>query len=106
MQELKDNNFEIGTWHHLCLNLGLNEETLNTIEKDKSDSNERLTTCLNKWLNRVDQVDTKGGATRYSLIRALESIGQKPVAESKRYFSPVSLLLFIELRKGKTLKCN
>ena len=83
MQELKDYNFEIGTWHHLCLSLGLNEATLNTIEKDKSDSEERLRTCLNKWLNRDDQVESKGGATRSSLARALESIRQKPVAESK-----------------------
>ena len=79
----------------------MNEGTLNTIEKDKSDSNERFTTCLHKWLNRVDQVDSKGGATKSSLVRALEGIGQKPTAEaidsiifteSKWYFSPVLLL--------------
>ena len=60
----------------------MNEGTLNTIEKNKSDSNERFTTCLYKWLNRVDQVDSKGGATKSSLVRALEDIGQKPAAEA------------------------
>ena len=83
IQTLKISNYDVSTWHDLCLNLGLNEGTLNTIEKDKSDSNERLRDCLYKWLNRVDQVDSKGGATKSSLVRALESIGQKPVAESK-----------------------
>ena len=81
IQALKNNNYDVSTWHDLCLSLGLNKETLNTIKEDKSDSNERLTTCLHKWLNRVDQVDSKGGATKSSLVRALESIGQKPVAE-------------------------
>ena len=80
---MKNSNYDFSTWHDLCLNLGLNEGTLNTIEKDKSDSNERLRECLYKWLNRVDQVDSKGGAKKSSLVRALESIGQKPVAESK-----------------------
>ena len=80
-EALKDNNFDISTWHDLCLSLGLYKTTLNTIEKDKSDSNDRLTTCLHKWLNRDDQVDSKGGATKSSLVRALKSIGQKPVAE-------------------------
>ena len=78
---MKNNNYDVSTWRDLCLSLGLNKETLNAIENDKSDSNERLTTCLHKWLNRVDQVDSKGGATKPSLVRALKSIGQKPVAE-------------------------
>lgn len=47
------------------------------------DSNDRFRSCLNQWLNRVDQVDEFGGATWDSLATALESIGQKPVAESK-----------------------
>ena len=78
---MKNNSYDVSTWRDLCLSLGLNEETLNTIKKDKSDSNECLTTCLHKWLNRIDQVDSKGGATKSSLVRALKSIGQKPVAE-------------------------
>ena len=80
-EALKNNSYDVSTWHDLCLSLGLNKETLNTIEKDKSDSNDRLTTCLDKWLNRVDQVDSKGGATKSSLVRALKSIGQKTAAE-------------------------
>ena len=78
---MKNSNYDVSTWRDLCLILGLYETTLNTIKKDKSDSNEHLTTCLHKWLNRVDQVDHEGGATKSSLVRALKSIGQKPVAE-------------------------
>ena len=78
---MKDNNYNVNTWHDLCLHLGLYEATLNTIEENKSDSNERLTTCLYKWLNIVDQVDSNGGATKSSLVRALKNIRQKSVAE-------------------------
>ena len=78
---MENSNYDVSTWRDLCLSLGLNKETLNTIEEDKSDSNECFTTCLHKWLNRVDQVDSKGGATKSSLVRALKSIGQKTVAE-------------------------
>ena len=80
---LKKSNFDSSKWNKLCLNIGLYEITINEIKSDESGSDDRLRSCLNKWLNRVDQVDDKGGATWESLGNALVAIGQKPVAESK-----------------------
>ena len=80
---LKKSNFDSSKWNKLCLNIGLYEITINEIKSDESGSDDRLRSCLNKWLNRVDQVDDKGGATWESLGNALVGIGQKPVAESK-----------------------
>ena len=80
---LKNSKYEVGTWHSLCLSLGLLEGTLKTIEADENDSDDRLRTCLNKWLQRVDGVDDAGGPTWTSLEKALNNIGQKAVAESK-----------------------
>ena len=80
---LKSNNYDASTWHRLCLSLGLLENTLNAIEHDKNNANDRLRICLHKWLQRVDQVDNKGGATWTSLEQALKDIDQKTVAESK-----------------------
>ena len=80
---LKNSKYEVGTWHSLCLSLGLLEGTLKTIEADENDSDDRLRTCLNKWLQRVDSVDDAGGPTWTSLEKALSNIDQKAVAESK-----------------------
>ena len=80
---LKNNNYGAGTWHRLCLSLGLFENTLNDIEHDMNNANDRLRTCLYKWIQRVDQVDDKGGATWTSLEKALKDIDQRTVAESK-----------------------
>ena len=80
---LKDSKYEVGTWHSLCLSLGLFEGNLNRIEKDKNECEDRLRTCLDQWLQRVDGVDDKGGPTWTSLEKALNNIGQKAVAESK-----------------------
>ena len=73
---LESNNYDAGTWHRLCLSLGLLENTLNAIEHDKNNANDRLRICLYKWLQ-------KGGATWTSLEKALKDIDQRTVAESK-----------------------
>ena len=77
---LKSNNYDASTWHDLCFSLGLPEETLNTIEADKNNVNDRLRTCLHKWLKGADKL---GEATWTSLEKALKDIDQKRVAESK-----------------------
>ena len=91
---MNDNDYDVGTWSDLCLALGLSQSRINTIKKDEMDSSDRLRSCLNKWLNRVDQVDQFGGATWASLVTALENIGQKPVAESKYHVTRNTLYYF------------
>ena len=88
---MKSSLYETGTWHTLCLNLGLYEGTLETIESDKRKSDDQLRSCLSKWLNQADQVDKYGGATVDSLVNALHKIEQKTVAE--RF--PESMSFFI-----------
>ena len=81
---LKKSNFDSSKWDDLCLSIGLYDMTISTIQSDKRGvAQDCLKSCLTKWLNRVDQVDDKGGATWESLGNALVAIGQKPVAESK-----------------------
>ena len=83
VSKLKDCKFDPGQWEDLCLNIGLYEVTISTIRSDRNSANDRLRSCLVKWLNRVEDVDKKGGATWESLEKGLINIGQKPVAESK-----------------------
>ena len=83
LTSLNNNNYDASTWHDLCLGLGLLEHTLNAIEDEKNNLNDRLRTCLYKWLQRVDQVDNKGGATWTSLGKALKDTDQRTVAKSK-----------------------
>ena len=80
LSSLKSNNYDASTWHRLCLSLGILEETLNTIKADEDNVNDRLRTCLHKWLKGAGN---KGGATWTSLEKALKDIDQKAVAESK-----------------------
>ena len=68
-------------WPELGQKLGLLQTTLDAIEKNYSgDSVCCLTKCLSQWLSRVDNVDSKGGATYESLSDALRSINEIAVA--------------------------
>ena len=40
-----------------------------------------LTECLDKWLRRADNVDSKGGATFDSLSDALKSMNENAAAD-------------------------
>ena len=83
ISKLKECQFDAGKWDALCLDIGLYEVTISAIRSDESCAHNRLKSCLVKWLNRVDDVEKKGGATWESLENGLINIGQKPVAESK-----------------------
>ena len=83
ISKLNNCKFDHSRWKDLCLNIGLYEVTINNIRSDEDNVSDRLRLCLVKWLNRVEDVDIKGGATWESLEKGLINIGQKPVAESK-----------------------
>ncbi|XP_019862785.1 PREDICTED: uncharacterized protein LOC109591497 [Amphimedon queenslandica] len=79
---LRNSKFDYVKWRDLGLELGLNLIRVNLIENDNpQDTEARLKRTLEIWLNRIDDVDKKGGATWKALVDALEKIGQKPVAE-------------------------
>ena len=79
---LKCSGFSARKFHELGLRLGLLKRTLDAIEMDKmGDPDESLRECLSKWLDRVDNVDIKGGATIDSLSNALRAMGETAVSD-------------------------
>ena len=103
ISKLNDCQFDAGEWDDLCLDIGLYEVTINIIRSDSNSVRNRLKSCLVKWLNRVDDVEKKGGATWESLENGLMNIGQKPVAESKLSISLnyLTLIVLLELRESR-----
>ena len=82
---LTDCGFSKTNWHELGLRLGLLKRTLDEIQMAyPNDVSRWLTECLDKWLRRADNVDSKGGATWNSLSDALKSINEVAVANKLR----------------------
>ena len=78
---LKCSGFPARNFRGLGLQLGLLDPTLDAIEMDKmGDPDESLRECLSKWLDRVDNVDIRGGPTIDSLSNALKTMGETAVA--------------------------
>ena len=82
LQLLKKCDFPDSKWMELGLKLGLKKNTLDTIEANNPrDVSRCLIECLSKWLERADDVDSKGGATWDSLSDALRSMDEIAVAD-------------------------
>ena len=80
----------------LGLKLGLKKNTLDAIETNyPRDVHRCLIECLYKWLERVDDVGSKGGATWDSLSDALRSMKENAVADKLDQESELSVLMFI-----------
>ena len=78
-------DFSKKKWHELGLRLGLLKGTLDEIEANHpKDASRCLTECLDKWLRRADNVNSRGGATWDSLSDALKSINEVAVANKLR----------------------
>ena len=68
-------------YYKMGLSLGLSPNTMDAIEKDHNgDTSRCYLECLKKWLQKADQVESKGGSTLKSLIDALRKSGQEAVA--------------------------
>ena len=75
---LEDGQFN-KDWHTLGLKLGLFPQTLLKIQASDADS--CLKECISRWLERVDDVDTKGGVSQITLANALQEMGQENTAD-------------------------
>ena len=77
----------------LGLKLGLKKKnTLDVIEANNPrDVGRCLIECLSKWLERADDVDSKGGASWDSLSVALRSMNEIAVADKLDQESELSL---------------
>ncbi|XP_019851087.1 PREDICTED: uncharacterized protein LOC100637079 [Amphimedon queenslandica] len=85
---LKICGFPETKWYELGLRIGLKKNTLDAIEKNHPhDVSRCMTECLSQWLDRADDVDSRGGANLDSLSDALQSMNKTAVAEKlSKYF--------------------
>ena len=86
---LKEADFDNTNWRMLGQELGLQQGTLNVIEKNHQKDTDRChDECLTKWLQRADNVDKCHGVPKYcSLADALDKINQKDVADKLRKYT-------------------
>ena len=85
-------------WHELGLRLGLHKYTLDVLEAIFRDDVSRcLIECLSKWLRRVDNVDSRGGATFDSLSDALKSMKENAAADKLDQESKLISLIVLVL---------
>ena len=82
IESLEKAGFDKGLWETLGRKLGLYQNTLGVIKKDKGDVESCFTECLVKWLKRADNVDGVGKASLSTLADALDKMnGFKNQAE-------------------------
>ena len=79
---LEKGNFPDNQWDDLGLKLGITKPKLDTIKKDKQDSNDRLKECLSRWLQQNYDTTQYRLPTMESLAAALRGMGQNAVASS------------------------
>ena len=82
----------------LGLKLGLKKTTLDTIRANHpQDTRQCLIECLSKWLERADDVDSKGGATWDLLSVALRSMNENAVADKLDKESELDMFSIISI---------
>ena len=99
-KSLERKQFFESEWEKLGDELGLYPNTLNTIKTNNPrDVSGCLRDMLLKWLQGADGVSGNGGSTWTSLVNALESIGQRAVAEhiSEFTFTIIIIDIFLKL---------
>ena len=88
LQELTSNQqFNYSDWYQLGLYLGLYERTLKAIEEQSKGQLKRcLIECISSWLKGEDGVreTTGGGSNWISLVAALDTMGEREVADNIR----------------------
>ena len=82
LELLRRHGYSGVSYYDLGLFLGLSVNTMRVIEAEhKGNTGRCLSECLTKWLEKVDNVQKKGGPTIYSLVSALRELGENGVAE-------------------------
>ena len=91
----------------LGLKLGLKKNTLDAIETNyPRDAHRCLIECLSKWLERADDVDSKGGATWDSLSDALRSMDEIAVADKLDQESELDMFIIISIVCMFCIECQ
>ena len=78
---LHKHGYSVVNYYDLGLLLGLHSHTLNVIKADNRDVRSCLRECVASWLQQADNVDSEGGPSYESLIKALRKMGENAVAD-------------------------
>ena len=96
-------NFPDNQWDDLGLKLGIIQPVLDTIRKDKQDSNDRLKECLSRWLQQDYDTAQYSLPTMESLAAALRGMGLNAVAEGMGKAVPAGVTEQHGEARGKAL---
>ena len=80
--ELKE--FNKPDWREFGLKAGLSYNTLNGIQANKTNVDDRFEECLACWLKRKDKVDKQGKPSWRRLVEILEELGDRSLADEIR----------------------
>ena len=80
--ELKE--FNKPDWREFGSKAGLSYTTLNGIQANKTNVDDRFEECLACWLRRQDKVDEQGKPSRIRLAEILDEIGDRALADKIR----------------------
>ena len=93
--ELKE--FNKPDWRKFGSEAGLSYNTLNAIQANKTNVEDRFEDCLACWLKIQDKVGEKGKPSRIRLAEILDEIGDQALAEKIRDRKGELKLLIISL---------
>lgn len=82
-ETLRQNHFPDREWKSLGRQLGLDDSTLDDIDKEYGTLRDRFEKCLHTWLKREDSTKQQDKSWT-SLAKAMHNIGQEEVAKKIR----------------------
>ena len=89
--KLKQGGFSTFNWRQFGLKGGIKNDTLENIETNITNTEDRFKDCLTCWLRREDDVDEQGKPSWRRLAEILEELGELALADKIRTGKPTFL---------------